>query len=177
MTAPADWWNMSKLTLSRFLFPVLVFLAACGIGFAARQAIGRVYSTAKASELLEALSSAGLYLGSAVATASATTLALMLTLLGMLRRADADFDDETYRRVDLISVLSTISLMTSLLLLLTFVMPVGEFDELPGDWYTTLYDILFAGTVLMVALLSATVSLVYGTIRRVVGRITPGDSV
>lgn len=154
-----------------------VFFAVALIGFGARWAIGSVYGAAEASQLLGALANAGLYLGSAVATGSATTLALMLTLLGMLRKMDEDFDRATYRSVDLIARLATASLMTSLLLLLAFVMPVGEFEQLPRDWYTLLYDLLFAGTVLMVALLATTVTVVYGTIRRVVGRITPGEDV
>ena len=49
------------------------------VGFVGREAIGQVYGSAEAIQLLDALSRAGLYLASAIATASATTMALMLT--------------------------------------------------------------------------------------------------
>lgn len=158
-------------------WPLLTFFAFAAIGYGAREAIGTVYGAAEARQLLESLARAGLYLGSATATASATTLALMLTLIGMIRRIDADFDDETYRHINRIAKLATISLMMSLLVLLAFVLPVGEFEELPAGWYETLYELLFAGSVVMVGLLAATVTVTYMTVRRVIARITPGDAV
>ena len=82
--------------------------------------------------LIESLSRAGLYLGSAIVTASATTLALMLTLIGMMRRMESEFDDTTYRGIELIARLATASLMFGLLVLLAFTLPVGEFEELPA---------------------------------------------
>ena len=157
------------------LLPWTTFVGIALVGYGARQAIGNVYGEAEAVQLLEALSRAGLYLGSAVATASATTLALMLTLIGMIRRADTDFDDETYRRVVLIASLATASLMISLMVLLAFVFPVGEFDALPGGWYETLYEVLFGLSVLMVGLLATTVVVLYMTLRRVISQITPGS--
>ena len=163
--------------MSAKIWPILAFLLFAAIGYGAREAIGSVYGAAEARDLLEALSRAGLYLGSATATASATTLALMLTLIGMLRKLDTDFDKETYRRVTLNASLATASLMMSLLVLLAFVLPVGEFDELPAGWYTMLYEVLFAGAVIMVGLLAATVMVTYLTVRRVVGQITPGENV
>ncbi|QWC57608.1 hypothetical protein F7D01_11405 [Erythrobacter sp. 3-20A1M] len=158
------------------IWPIVAFLFICGLGFGARQAIGTVYGGADAAQLLEALSRAGLYLGSAVATASATTLALMLTLVGMIRRAETEFDTEAYTRVILIARMSTITLMSSLIMLLAFVFPVGEFDALPTDWYGLLYEGLFAATVLTVALLAATVLVVYMTLEHVIRGVTPGDN-
>lgn len=157
------------------LWSVAVFLVVCLLGFAARRAIGTVYSSAEATQLIEALSRAGLYLGSAIVTASVTTLALMLTLIGMIRRLDKDFDDETYRSVDLIAKLATATLMISLLVLLAFTLPVGEFEELPGNWYIHLYNILFGACVVMVGLIAATVTVLYNTARNVIVTITPGD--
>lgn len=159
------------------IWPIAAFLFICAIGYGARQAIGQIYGGAEAAQLLQALSRAGLYLGPAVATASATTLALMLTLIGMIRRAETDFDSEAYHRVILIARMSTMALMSALVLLLAFVFPIGEFDALPKDWYGILYEVLFALTVLTVALLAATVLLVYMTVRHVISGITPGDEV
>ncbi len=159
------------------IWPWFTFLGILAIGYVARAAIGHVYGAAEATALLQALSRAGLYLGSAVATASTTTLALMLTLIGMIRRADQQFDDETYRRVMLIARLATTTLITSLIALLAFVFPIEQFDALPSGWYTILYNMLFGACVLMVSLLSTTVVVTYMTLRHVVSSITPGDAV
>ena len=159
------------------IWPIGTFVIIALIGYGARQAIGKVYGAAEAQSLLEALSRAGLYLGSAIATSSATTLALMLTLIGMIRRMDEDFDGEAYRNVDLVARLATATLLVSLIVLLAFVLPIGEFKQLPPGWYETLYETLFAGCVLMVAMSGATVVTIYETLRRVISKITPGDEV
>ncbi|MBB3033156.1 hypothetical protein [Alteriqipengyuania lutimaris] len=159
------------------LWPAITFSIFCLIGLAAREAIGSVYGAAEARDLLEALSRAGLYLGSAIATASATTLALMLTLIGMIRRIDTEFSRETYQQVTRIAVLSTATLMIAFLVLLAFTLPIGEFENLPRGWYNYLYTALFALTVMMVALAAASVTIVFMTIRSIVSTITPGDDV
>lgn len=160
-----------------YLVPGILFAIVCLVGLGARFAIGDMYSAAEARQLLEALSRAGLYLGSAIATASATIIALMLTLIGMINRMDSDFDAQAYRNVDRIAKLASASLMMSLLVLLAFVLPVGEFEELPKQWFTVLYDVLFAGCVVMVGLVAATVAMIYITLRSVISKITPEDDV
>ena len=169
---------MSRKTISHHHFwAVGTFLAVCLVGYVARQAIGNIYSTAEATLLIESLSRAGLYLGSAIVTASATTLALMLTLIGMMRRIESEFDDTTYRGIELIARLATASLMFGLLVLLAFTLPVGEFEELPAAWFDNLYDWLFAACVAMVGLVAATVAVLYRTLRRVIATMTPGTDV
>ncbi len=164
-------------TIRNHLWSTGTFLLVCAIGYGARRAIGTIYSTAEATQLIDALSRAGLYLGSAIVTASATILALMLTLIGMMRRMEKTFDDETYRDVDLIARLATASLLLSLMVLLAFTLPVGEFEKLPQDWFVHLYNGLFAACVIMVGLVAATVSVLYRTVRRVIIGLTPGDDV
>ena len=164
-------------TVRNHYWSAAVFLMVCVIGFAARWAIGDVYSSAKATQLIEALSRAGLYLGSAIVTASGTILALMLTLIGMIRRMDKEFDADTYRSVDLIARLATATLMISLFVLLAFTLPVGEFEELPDGWYVSLYDGLFVASVVMVGMNAATVTVLYRTVRAVIEKVTPGEDV
>lgn len=159
------------------IVPAITFVIFCLIGYGAQTAIGTVYGAAEARDLLEALSRAGLYLGSAIATASATTLALMLTLIGMIRRIDTDFDHETYKQVSRIAILSTVSLILSFLILLAFTLPMGEFENLPKGWYSNLYMVLFSLTVAMVGVSAANVTLVFLTIRTIISSITPGDEV
>lgn len=163
--------------VSCYRWPLFTLIATCLIGYGARSSIGTVYSAAKAVDLLNALSRAGLYLGSAVATASATIIALMLTLIGMIRRMDADFDHNAYRDVAMVARTSTLTLLVALFLLMAFALPIGEFEELPAEWFENVYNGLFAGTVLMVGLSAATVVLIYTTLMRVLTKITPGEDV
>lgn len=143
------------------------------LGAGARWAIGSVYFSGEAIQLMDALASSGLYLGSASATASATILALMLTLTGMIRRLDTDFERGVWVTIDRVSQFSTISLLASLTLLLALVFPIGEFEKLPANWFATFYNLLFGLTVLVIALLATTVTMLYRTIRTVIASITP----
>lgn len=166
---PTRFWNYAAFS---------IFIA---LGTGAWFAVGAVYSSAKASQLIEALTESGLYLASTGAGASATILALMLTLLGMINKADAiEFDDILSALVKRISSFATLALMLSLLLLLLMVFPIGEYEELPGNWYSWLFNIMFAMTVLVLASLAMTVSALYQTIGRVIGgfreaRVNNGD--
>ncbi|WP_417322389.1 hypothetical protein [Erythrobacter aureus] len=163
--------------LSTYRWPFITFLGALIFGYGSRQAIGSIYGAAEAVDLLEALSRAGLYLGSAVATASATTIALMLTLIGLLKRMDEEFDRHAYRNVELVARLSTVTLLIALFLLMAFALPVGEFEEMPESWFENLYDALYYSTVVMVGAAAATVVLIYTTLLQVISKITPGETV
>ena len=163
------------LFLSRYRSSLTVFMVFCTLGILARWAIGRVYYSGEALQLMDSLTDSGLYLGSASATASATVIALMLTLTGMIRRVDADFDIDVWSSVDHVSGLAITSLLASLTLLLALVFPIGEFEKIPAEWFMRLYDVLFALTVLVIALLSATSVMLYSTLRCVIRAITPTD--
>ena len=159
--------------LQRYRLSVGIFSVFVLMGLLARYAIGTVYSTGEAIDLMSSLADSGLYLGSASATASATIIALMLTLTGMIRRMDADFDHQVWISIDRVSQLSILSLIASLTLLLMLVFPIGEFEKLPPRWFVILYDLLFALTVLVIALLAATAVMLYTTLRTVIIAITP----
>lgn len=155
-------------------------LSAGGIlafGAIGRWANGFVYSSAEAKDLISSLSESGLYLGSAMAASSGTTLALMLTVIGIVRRMDQDFDAPIYRRINLVSLLSTLSLAGSVVMLLVLTLPVGDFDKLPSQWYPTLYNVVYAMVIGLSALLVSTVVLLYGTVRVLIANITPNDEV
>lgn len=161
--------------MRQWMWPIIVLGLVCGIGYGARWAIGTIYGSGEAIQLLRSLSQSGLYLGSASATASATILALMLTLIGVVRRSDQDFDDGVYSNILRIAQISTVTLMTSLLLLLALVFPIGEFENLPRVWYEWMYNGLFAATVITIGLLASTIVMLYQTIYSVIAKVTPGE--
>lgn len=134
---------------------------------------GRIYSEAKAVQLIEGLRDASLYFGAAVATASATILALMLTLLGLALDADIDFQGWLYRLVRRIGGLSTLSLCGAILLLTLLSLPVGEFERLPQGWYEVLYWFLVLLVAALSGLVIAVVLLLFEGIRHVVATLAP----
>ena len=147
------------------------------IGAGGRWASGFVYSQAEAMQFIEALTSSALYLGSAMAASSGTTLALMLTLVGLVRRMDQDFDIAVYKRINSVSLLSTLSLAGSVLMLLVLTLPVGEFEKMPAQWYPWLYNVLYALVIGLSALLVGTVVLLYATVKVLIAGITPSEDV
>lgn len=152
---------------------IITFILAVG----AYLAVGRIYSDAKAIDLINQLAQSALYFGSAIATSSATTLALMLTVVGMAKRSDADFGDHFYRNVYHISAVATTTLLGSILLLFLLTLPVGEFDGLSTAWYIWLYRIQFGMVGILSALLVGTVLLLFATVRQVISKVTPTNSI
>ena len=147
------------------------------LGGVARLSVGRVQGEAKAVELISSLADSGLYLGSAVATASATMLALMLTILGLTKQADTEFDTPVYKRVYRVAVFATWSLLGSIALLLTLTLPINEFEGVPDNYFAILYNVIFGLTVIVCALLACTVVLLFETVKTIIAKITPLDSV
>jgi len=155
-------------TLLKNKISMICFLAIVALGALARYLNGSVYSETELLELFGTLQQSGLYLGSAIATSSGTTLALMLTMVGLVRRLDHDFDVDVYRTVALIGVVSTICLIMSVVLLMILTLPIGEFDGIPQDYYRWLYNITFGLIVLISALSVSIVTMLLGTILNVI---------
>jgi hypothetical protein len=139
--------------------------------------VGRVYGSAEAQDLIESLSTTGLYLGSAVTGGSASILALMLTLLGITKRAESEFDATVYRSILKITTFAAANLILAIILMLLFVVPVGDYENIPDPWYPMIYKVLFAGITIISAVMVTTISELALTIRHVVSKVTPGDAV
>ncbi len=138
-----------------------------------RYLVGNVYSSAKAEQLINALADSGLYFGAAVATASATILALMLTLTGLTHKTEDNFDKGIYERINIIGLLSTVTLCTAIMLLMALSLPIGEFENIPENYYPVLYHVLVFLEAFLTGVLISTVLMLFTTIRRVVHNIQP----
>ncbi|ANU08687.1 hypothetical protein A6F65_02406 [Paraurantiacibacter namhicola] len=147
------------------------------VGVGGHLATGTIYSALHAREMLEALTGPALYLGSAIAASAATTMALMLTLLGLVRRVDADFDLPMYRRIYLVSMASAVLMAGSVIMLLVMTLPIGEFEKVPTDWFPALFKVLYWTVVGLSALLVTMVTLLFSTIRALIAQLTPHDDV
>ncbi|PRQ02177.1 hypothetical protein ENSA5_26360 [Enhygromyxa salina] len=107
------------------------------------------------------------YVASSGIAASVTVLALMLNLLGLSRRSDADLSKIFYRRVQWIGRQASAMFVGSLLLLLTLAFPAIESDAFDGasnfvvaQFYVTsaLTAVLSGLAVSMVLMLQSTLS-------------------
>lgn len=117
-------------------------LLAGAIALGGQWLVGQVYNGYEARQLLEAVASSSLYLGSSIVTASATIIALMLTMLSMTNQTDSDFGAVFYKRIQQIARLSTIALSAGILLLLFLSIPLQESDQVPADWFRSIYYVL-----------------------------------
>ena len=134
---------------------------------------GRIYGEAEAVDLLESIKGSSLYFGSAVATASATILALMLTLLSVTSQVETSFDRSTYKGIRVIGALSTITFIGSVLLLLLLSLPIGEYDSIGKVWYAFLYYVLCTLNGLLAGVMIFSVLILFETITTLISRLAP----
>ncbi len=148
-------------------------LLAAAVTLGGQLLVGQVYNGAEARSLLQAFVPSARSVGTAVAGASATILALMLTMLGLTRKADNQLDRVFYKRVERIGLLSTIALAGSALLLLLLSIPLDQSQHLPGNWYSYLYYTLIGATAALAGLLVAIVLMLYNAIQSLIQVISP----
>lgn len=148
-------------------------LLAAGIALGGQWMIGEIYSGYEARRLLESMSAAAHYLGSAVVTASATILALMLTMLSLSNQADKEFSTDFYKRIERIGVLTTISLTGGILLLLFLSVPFQEDNSVPSHWFTTIYYIMIGFLAILSGLLVAIVLMLLNAITSLIDVVRP----
>ena len=162
------WYNKRR---KHYLF--LSVSVAVVVGVVQPLLVNRVYSEAQLVDLLEGLKNASLYFGSAVATASATILALMLTLLSMTHQADKTFKRTTYQGIQLIGFVSTVTFIISILLLLCLSLPIGEFNNISANWFKAFYYTITVLNGVMSGLMIFGVLTLFEIIRDVIHKIAP----
>ena len=134
---------------------------------------GRIYNEAESLQLLEGIRESSLYLSSAIATASVTTLALMLTLLSLASQADTDFDYETYKGIELIGRISTATFIGSVTQLLILSFPLGEYENIGEAWFKGLYYALSSLNGLLTGLMIVGVLVLFDTIITLIKKLSP----
>lgn len=96
-------------------------------------AIGNL-SSFEARTLLEASLPTVRFLCSAVMTASATTLALMLTMLSLSAGSDRKIKGARFERIRQIAFVDVVAFVGATLLLVALVVPFAESSEIPAGW-------------------------------------------
>lgn len=132
-----------------------------------------VASDAEARVLLESIMPTIRFLTSAVITASATIMALMLTILSLSRGADQRFRGTHYERVEQVGSWSAWAIVGGTLLLLVLSIPMGE-SEVLSRWYQTLYYVTVIAASLLGGLQVAVILMLRKTIQGLVSALHPG---
>lgn len=135
--------------------------------------VGQVYGGWEARQLLETANASAHYFGSSIVTGAATILALMLTMLGLTKQSESEFDVVFFKRIELIGFLSTVAMIAGVILLLFLSVPVQESDEVPGDWYRFIYYFLIIYIALLAGLTVSVVLMLYNSIKSLIHIIRP----
>lgn len=122
-------------------------------------------SGAEAKVLLESMLPTARFLYSGVITASATILALMLTLLSLSVNTQSELDPRHYQRVQKIALIDTVAFVTGMTLLVFLVVPLDESKNVANYWYQVFYYVTIGGSALLSGLLVTVVLMLYTTVR------------
>ncbi|WP_047547595.1 hypothetical protein [Psychroserpens sp. Hel_I_66] len=100
-----------------------------------------------------------------IVLASATILALLLTLLGISSGTESKLKDGHYLEVLSIAKIDTILFIVTLIMFQLFNIPITESNEVPTGWFSTIYwttlfmsSILSGGMVVVILMLYNTVT-------------------
>jgi len=122
----------------------------------------------EAKELIKA-SIAGLNtLCNTIVLASATILALMLTLLGVSSDTSSNLKDDHYKHIMQIAKIDTVVFISSLLFFLIFNLPVTESDNIPENWFSIIYYITLGVSTVLSSALIVVVLMLYNTIVNII---------
>ncbi len=134
---------------------------------------GNIYGAEEAKGLLESIQKASLYYGSAVATASATIMALMLTLLGYTTRDAVEAKKRTFIYLHAITTFCVYSFIGGIILLLVISFPVQDFEKIPGHWYKYMYYVVIAWNGMLAGHMISTIFILRDTISKIIGDVSP----
>jgi hypothetical protein len=143
-------------------------LIAGGVVLGGQFLVGRIYSGTEARRLMEAVVPSSRAVGTGVVGASATILALMLTMLSMSQSVTSRLGAIFYERVERIGLLSTIAMVSGVILLLMLNIPLQESKQLPSSWYTIVYYALIAVTAGVSGMLVAIVLMLYNAMQSLI---------
>lgn len=114
-------------------------IVAGSIAIISQILIGRVYHGWEAKRLFDAVTTSSRYLDSAAAGGSSTIIALMLTMLSMGRNKKIKVESEFFKRIKTITLFSTIALISAVIQLQIFSMPLTEAKNADGNIFNYLY--------------------------------------
>lgn len=133
-------------------------------------------SGAKAMVLLEAMFPTTRFLCSAVMTASATILALMLTVLSLSQSFDKPLKSVHYRRIKQVALVTTITFIASSITLLLHTIPLEQTESVPSSWYDGIYYVLLGTTAVLGGFMTTIILMLYRTVSQLIQVVSPHAS-
>jgi len=103
-----------------------------------------------------------------VILASATILALLLTLLGISTNLNSKLRDEHYNHVKQIALLDTVLFVSSMTVFLILNIPFIKSDNVAGSWYTTIYYSVLGVSCLIGGGLISVVLMLQNTVKNII---------
>lgn len=103
-----------------------------------------------------------------LALASATILALLLTLLGLSSTSKSKLKKDHYHQVLQIAKLDTAVFIASVITFLLFNLPITESDNVPTNWFSTLYYFSLGISSILSAALIVVVLMLYNTVVNII---------
>ena len=109
-----------------------------------------------------------------IVLASATILALLLTLLGLSSSSKSKLKEEHYRHVLQIAKVDTAVFIAALMTFLVFNLPITESDNVPSNWFDILYYICLTLSSVLSAALIVVVLMLYNTVSNIIAIVGLG---
>ncbi len=103
-----------------------------------------------------------------IALASATILALLLTLLGISSSSKSKLKKDHYRHILQIAKLDTFVFVAAVITFLIFNLPITESESVPYNWFNFVYYISLAISSVLSSLLIMVVLMLYNTIVNII---------
>lgn len=147
-------------------------LLGAAIAFGTLLVLGSV-GNLEARLLLESSLPTIRFIASAVATATATILALMLTLLSLSHTTNSTLRSLHYQRIAWISWLSSFAIVASIFLLILLALPMGDAEQLPSSWYEAAYYGVIGSTAVLGGLFFAVIIMLLNAVRGLISVVHP----
>ncbi len=111
-----------------------------------------------------------------IVLASATILALLLTLLSVSSGTKSRLKDEHYRHVLIIAKIDTIVFVVAMVVFQIFNIPITEAENVPNSWYSTIYYVSLSLSAVLSGALISVVLMLYNAVTSIVKIIGLGIS-
>ncbi|MGB3774541.1 MAG: hypothetical protein WA951_04735 [Leeuwenhoekiella sp.] len=142
----------------------LLFLSVIGVG----SYITGHLSGYEAKQLIK-VSIAGLNtLCNTIVLASATILALLLTVLGLSSNTSSKLREGHYLNIMQIAKVDTAVFVVSMLCFVLFNLPVTESDNIPENWFNTIYYVTLILSSILSASLIVVVLMLYAMVTNII---------
>ena len=111
-----------------------------------------------------------------IVLASATILALLLTLLSLSSNSKSKLTKDHYKHVLIIAKIDTIVFVASMIIFQLFNIPIAEADNVPRSWFTIIYYSSLGLSALLSGGLISVVLMLYSTVSSIIKIVGLGIS-